>query len=78
MHGKTRRGGLVFDLADLIKDALIIPQAFISAKEGVFEQEFREECINNFIQFKALDYIFNTLKEAAQKGYDFYKQNIDL
>jgi CRISPR-associated endonuclease Cas1 subtype I-F len=31
LHGKTRRGGLVFDLADLIKDALILPQAFIAA-----------------------------------------------
>lgn len=31
MHGKTRRGGLVFDLADLIKDALVMPQAFIAA-----------------------------------------------
>jgi hypothetical protein len=30
LHGKTRRGGLVFDIADLIKDAVILPQAFIS------------------------------------------------
>ncbi|STX45386.1 CRISPR-associated endonuclease Cas1, subtype I-F/YPEST [Legionella gratiana] len=33
MHGKTRRGALVFDVADLIKDALILPWAFICAKE---------------------------------------------
>lgn len=26
LHGKTRRGGLVFDIADLIKDAVILPQ----------------------------------------------------
>ncbi len=25
LHGKTRRGGLVFDVADLIKDALVLP-----------------------------------------------------
>lgn len=25
LHGKTRRGGLVFDIADLIKDALVLP-----------------------------------------------------
>src|SRR5256885_6518537 len=26
LHGKTRRGGLVFDAADLVKDAAILPQ----------------------------------------------------
>lgn len=25
MHGKTRRGALVFDIADIIKDALVLP-----------------------------------------------------
>ena len=30
LHGKTRRGGLVFDAADLVKDAIILPQVFIS------------------------------------------------
>ena len=34
MHGKTRRGALVFDVADLIKDSVILPWAFICAKEG--------------------------------------------
>ena len=29
LHGKTRRGGLVFDAADLVKDASILPQAFL-------------------------------------------------
>ena len=33
MHGKTRRGALVFDVADLIKDAIILPWAFVCAKE---------------------------------------------
>jgi len=28
LHGKTRKGGLVFDVADLVKDAVILPQAF--------------------------------------------------
>ena len=33
MHGKTRRGALVFDVADLIKDSIILPWAFICAKD---------------------------------------------
>lgn len=45
MHGKTRRGALVFDIADLIKDAIVLPWAFICAKEGATEQEFRQQCL---------------------------------
>ncbi|WP_434778746.1 type I-F CRISPR-associated endonuclease Cas1f [Neisseria sp. Ec49-e6-T10] len=37
MHGKTRRGALVFDIADLVKDTLVLPWAFICAKEGGLE-----------------------------------------
>ena len=65
MHGKTRRGALVFDVADLIKDTLVLPWAFICAKDGASEQEFREQCLQVFTQHKALDYMFNRVKEAA-------------
>jgi CRISPR/Cas system-associated endonuclease Cas1 len=36
---------LVFDIADLIKDSLILPWAFICAKEQMSEQEFRQQCL---------------------------------
>jgi CRISPR-associated protein Cas1 len=65
MHGKTRRGGLVFDLADLIKDALVMPQAFISAMQGDDEQTFRQACIAQFQRAEALDYIIVALQETA-------------
>ncbi len=68
MHGKTRRGALVFDVADLIKDALILPWAFICAKQKVTEQEFRQQCLQNFVRHKALDFMFNTVKEASKSG----------
>jgi CRISPR-associated protein Cas1 len=67
MHGKTRRGALVFDIADLIKDALILPWAFICAKEGATEQEFRQQCLQNFIRHKALDFMFEQVKAVALK-----------
>lgn len=65
LHGKTRRGGLVFDVADLIKDALILPQAFVSAMRGDSEQEFRERCVETLVQAEALDYMIDTLKAIA-------------
>ena len=66
LHGKTRRGGLVFDAADMIKDALVLPQAFISAMRGDESQAFRSACITNFNQAQALDFIIDNLKEMAQ------------
>jgi len=66
MHGKTRRGALVFDVADLIKDAIILPWAFICAKEGMSEQEFRQQILQKFTQHKALDFMFDCVKKAAQ------------
>jgi len=68
MHGKTRRGALVFDVADLIKDTLILPWAFICAKEGATEQEFRQQCLQNFTQHKAFDFMFDAVKQAALEG----------
>lgn len=67
MHGKTRRGALVFDVADLVKDAIILPWAFISAKEGATEQEFRQQCLQAFTDHKALDFMFEQVKELALK-----------
>jgi len=53
MHGKTRRGALVFDVADLVKDALSLPWAFICAKEKTSEQEFRQRILQKFTEHKA-------------------------
>jgi len=68
MHGKTRRGALVFDVADLIKDTLVLPWAFICAKEQATEQEFRQQCLQNFTRHKALDFMFATVKEISLNG----------
>lgn len=65
LHGKTRRGGLVFDVADLVKDAVILPQAFVSAMKGHTEQEFRQACIEALTRTEALDFMIETLKATA-------------
>ena len=65
MHGKTRRGALVFDIADIIKDALVLPLAFMCASENLTEQAFRQECITMFTKHKALDYQFEVTKQLA-------------
>ena len=65
LHGKTRRGGLVFDVADLVKDACILPQAFVSAMRGDEEQAFRQNCIEVLARSEALDFMIDTLKATA-------------
>jgi CRISPR-associated protein Cas1 len=65
LHGKTRRGGLVFDAADLVKDAAILPQAFLSAIQGDDEQQFRRRCIETLTQSESLDFMIDTLKAIA-------------
>lgn len=65
MHGKTRRGALVFDVADLIKDAIVLPWAFVCAKEKMTEQEFRQQILQKFTEHKALDFMFEQVKQQA-------------
>lgn len=69
MHGKTRRGALVFDVADLVKDALVLPLAFICAKENATEQEFRQQCLQLFTNHKAMDFMFDAVKGLASGVY---------
>ncbi len=66
MHGKTRRGALVFDIADLIKDAIVLPQAFISAKEGVDDQTFRTQCLQRFVEHGALGFLFDRVEATCE------------
>lgn len=65
LHGKTRRGGLVFDIADLVKDVLILPQAFLAATRGDDSQGFRDACIDALLQAEALDFMIDTVKAFA-------------
>lgn len=65
IHGKTRRGALIFDLADLIKDAIVLPTAFICAQKGYKETVFREICMRKLKQASAMDYIIDNIKAAT-------------
>jgi CRISPR-associated protein Cas1 len=67
MHGKTRRGGLVFDVADLVKDATILPLAFVSAVRGDDDQEFRRAAIQALTQSEALDFMIETIQKIASE-----------
>jgi CRISPR-associated protein Cas1 len=69
MHSNTRRGALVLDVADLIKDTLILPLAFICAKAKMSEQAFRQQCLELFTRHNALDFMFDAVKQMSTEGY---------
>lgn len=69
MHGKTRRGALVFDVADLIKDAVVLPWAFLCAAEGMSAQEYRQICVEKFTEHKVLDFMFDEVKSMCGVWY---------
>ncbi|SDG97586.1 type I-F CRISPR-associated endonuclease Cas1f [Nitrosomonas sp. Nm132] len=71
MHGKTRRGALVFDIADLVKDAIVLPWAFVCAKEKMSEQEFRQQILQKFTEHKAMDFMFEQVKQQALQNPPF-------
>jgi CRISPR-associated protein Cas1 len=66
-HGMTRRGALVFDVADLIKDGIVMPLAFACASEGIPDSDFRGECLREMRRLKALAFMFETVKSVATR-----------
>ncbi len=65
LHGKTRRGALVFDIADLVKDAYVMPLAFASALKGDSQRDFRTALIELFQEKNVLDYLFTFVTELC-------------
>jgi CRISPR-associated protein Cas1 len=66
LHGKTRRGALVFDIADLIKDAIVMPCAFECGESAQDDKGFRSMLIEILHKTEALDFLFETTKAIAE------------
>ena len=66
LHGKTRRGALVFDIADLFKDGLVMPLAFHAAATNKDDKYFRAKIIDYAFDLSILDTIFDTIKELIE------------
>lgn len=64
-HGKTRRGALVFDVADIVKDAIVMPTAFEAAARDMGHQPFRELCIDRFRADKSLRFLIKFVQETS-------------
>ncbi|WP_197033101.1 type I-F CRISPR-associated endonuclease Cas1f [Thiomonas sp. FB-Cd] len=67
LHGKTRRGALVFDVADLFKDWLVMPAAFRCGSGGVKDGVFRAQVIELALKHDVLDHVMTFISELPEK-----------
>ena len=65
VHGKTRRGALVFDVADLVKDAIVMPTAFQASQEQMNSAQFRSLLIDRFDKARVVPQMIESLQHAA-------------
>jgi len=66
LHGKTRRGALVFDVADLFKDWLVMPAAFRCGARAEKDGEFRAQIIELALKHQVLDHAMTFVGEVAE------------
>lgn len=65
-HGKTRRGALVFDVADLVKDGIALPSAFAAAAGGYRDQTMRDSVIDAIHRLDVLTALFDFMKQQCE------------
>jgi CRISPR-associated protein Cas1 len=66
LHGNTRRGALVFDVADLVKDALVMPLAFHLGTARAKDREFRSSLIDTMQQEQVVDFMIDAIKSVLR------------
>jgi CRISPR-associated protein Cas1 len=65
-HGMTRRGALVFDVADIIKDAFVLSSAAISLSEMEALKSFRRRVMDAFHQKSVLALLLESIQGVAR------------
>lgn len=66
-HGKTRKGGLVFDLADTIKDGITLPLSFLCYYQKSSIGDLRKLILQVFEDFNVLSNMFLTVREVLER-----------
>lgn len=66
LHGRTRAGGLVFDIADIFKDSLVLPEAFEMSGSRAADKEkvFRAKLLEETDKRKTLEKIFEAFNKC--------------
>ena len=67
LHGRTKGGGLSYDLADVVKPVIALNLSFEALKEGWSLTEIKDHFIQLVLKIDVLDYLLKTLNEIFKK-----------
>ena len=66
IHGNTVKGALVFDIADIVKTAIIPHLAFISVYNKEDLKIFKENCQKELIKLKIMDSMYECVENICE------------
>lgn len=68
LHGRTKGGGLSYDLADVFKPILALVPSFIAQQRMMNLKQMKNEFISDVVRFEILDYLIKTLEMMFPKN----------
>ncbi|MDE0118852.1 MAG: CRISPR-associated endonuclease Cas1 [Bdellovibrionales bacterium] len=67
LHGRTKGGGLSYDLADIVKPIVALELSFQAIKEEWSLTEIKNQFMKLVLEIDVLNYLLKTLKEVFKK-----------
>ena len=68
LHGRTKGGGLSYDLADVVKPVIALALSFQAVKENWSLTEIKNHFMSKVLKIDVLNYLLKTLNEAFKEG----------
>ena len=67
LHGRTKGGGLSYDLADIVKPVIALELSFQAIREGWNLTEIKNQFMKIVLEIDVLNYLLKTLNEVFKK-----------
>lgn len=68
LHGRTKGGGLSYDIADIVKPIIALELSFQAVKEGWSLTEIKKQFMKLVLEIDVLNYLLKTLNEVFTKA----------
>lgn len=63
LHGRTKGGGLCYDIADVVKPIIALIPSFVARKYSYSLGKMKEQFLNDVVRYDLLDYLIKTLEQ---------------
>lgn len=67
LHGRTKGGGLAYDLADIIKPIVALVPSFVARYKSLKLAQIKSNFISDIIHYDLIDYLIKTLEMIFNK-----------